>query len=225
MNDPDPMARAFDDLAGSYDDAYHDEVARRLVALIAPSPDESVADVACGTGAVALSVAASRPAAGPGARSAPATPRASAEPTAPAILAVDLSAGMVAAGRARADRLGYAAAIEWRVASAVPLPVADAVLDVVMCASSLHFLGRAALADWRRVLRPGGRCGFTLPVASTFRPGGVFAGLVATDLALPETEPDAVALARAAGFTDARAREATVGSRRVILTVATSPGA
>ena len=58
MTQPDQrMAQAFDDLAGSYDDAYHDEVARALVAFAAPTATESVADVACGTGAVAIAVA------------------------------------------------------------------------------------------------------------------------------------------------------------------------
>ncbi|GIH17252.1 class I SAM-dependent methyltransferase [Rugosimonospora africana] len=203
MSDSDRLARAFDGLADQYDDAYHDEVAQALVEFVAPTGGESVADVACGTGAVALAVARTRPA----------------QPT--PVLAVDISAGMVAAGRARADRLGLSGAIGWRVGSAVPLPAPDGSLDVVLCASSLHFLGTRALVDWRRVLRPGGRCGFTLPVASQFRPGGVFAELVG-DLRMPETAGEACALAEAAGFVDAVARERSAGSRRVFLVRATS---
>jgi SAM-dependent methyltransferase len=162
----------------------------------------AVADVACGTGAVALAVARSRPGG-----SAP-------------VLAVDISAGMVAAGRARAKESGLVDAIDWRVGPAVPLPVADASLDVVLCASSLHFLGARALADWRRVLRTGGRPGFTPPVASGFRPSGTFAGLVAPDLRLPRTAADACELARVAGFPDGHARVITVGSREVVLVTA-----
>ncbi|WP_214410111.1 class I SAM-dependent methyltransferase [Sphaerisporangium fuscum] len=198
------MAEAFDELAGGYDDDHHDEIAHALLELVAPGEDGEIADVACGTGAVALAVAGNR------------------RPGASPILAVDLSEGMVAAGRARAVRLGRAQAIDWRVGPAVPLPVADGSLDLVLCASSLHFLGMRALTDWRRALRPGGRVGFTLPVASQFRPSGTFAALVATDLPLPRTSEDAVALATAAGFTEADAREITVGSRSVVLTVATS---
>ncbi|HEY2672534.1 MAG TPA: methyltransferase domain-containing protein [Rugosimonospora sp.] len=204
MGDPDRLAEAFDAVAGGYDDAYHDHVARALVELVAPAGDESVADVACGTGAVALTIARQRP------------------PTGPAVLAVDISAEMVAAGRARAERLGRPVAVDWRVGPAVPLPVPDGVVDVILCASSLHFLGTGAIVDWRRALRPGGRCGFTLPVASLFRAGGVFADLVAADLPLPETEQEACALAGDTGFVDAAARTIAVGSRRVILIMATN---
>ncbi|QMU73167.1 class I SAM-dependent methyltransferase [Streptacidiphilus sp. P02-A3a] len=200
-------AQAFDALAGDYDDAYHDRIARALVAFVAPAPAESVADVACGTGAVALAVAAVR----------------AAHPGGAPVLALDLSPGMVAAGRARAARLAPAGAIDWRVAPALPLPVADAGLDVVLCASSLHFLGRPALADWLRVLRPGGRVGFTLPLTVGFHPGGAFAELLATDLALPDTAADAAALAQASGFTAAAARTVTVGARTVALVRARKP--
>jgi ubiquinone/menaquinone biosynthesis C-methylase UbiE len=200
------MAQAFDELAESYDDDHHDEIARALLALVGtPADEDEIADVACGSGAAALAIARTR--------SSGATP----------VLAVDLSAGMVAAGRARAVRLGCEHAIDWRIGPAVPLPVADAALDLVVCASSLHFLGRPALSDWRRALRPGGRAGFTLPVASQFRPSGPFAALVAADLPLPRTAEEALALATAAGFVDVDTRVIAVGSRSVVLTVATNP--
>jgi ubiquinone/menaquinone biosynthesis C-methylase UbiE len=201
------MAQAFDELSGRYDDAYHDEIARALIGFVAPLPGESVVDVASGTGAVALAVAQDRVARGGGAP----------------VLAVDLSAGMVKAGRERAARLGLTSAITWIVADAVPLPVADRSMDVLLCASSLHFLGSRALDDWLRVLRPGGRAGFTMPVASQFRPGGVFADLVATDLRLPETAEDARRLADNAGFSHAAARTMTVGARTVVLVTGEAP--
>jgi ubiquinone/menaquinone biosynthesis C-methylase UbiE len=163
------MAQAFDELADSYDDDHHDVIARALIALVMPAREDRIADVACGSGAVALAVAQTRP------------------PAVTPILAVDLSAKMIAAGRARAEQLGHDRAIEWRVEAAVPLPVADSGLDLILCASSLHFLGIRALSDWRRALRPGGRVGFTLPMASRFRPSGRFADLVADDLPLPQT--------------------------------------
>ncbi|MFB9839611.1 class I SAM-dependent methyltransferase [Actinoallomurus acaciae] len=207
VTDPARMAQAFDDLAEGYDDDHHDEVARALLALVgAPAEKDRIADVACGSGAAALAMARTR--------SRAATP----------VLAVDLSAGMITAGRARAARLGRGHAVDWRVGPAVSLPVADAVLDLVVCASSLHFLGVRALPDWRRALRPGGRAGFTLPVASRFRPSGLFADLVAADLPLPHTAEDALTLATATGFVDADAHVFTVGSRPVVLTVATNPG-
>ncbi|GAA1179228.1 class I SAM-dependent methyltransferase [Kitasatospora gansuensis] len=202
------MARAFDALSGDYDDAHHDEIARSLTAWAAPTPAESVADVACGTGAVALAVAAGRKnGTGGGGH----------------LLAIDLSAGMVTAGQLRAERAGLAATIDWRVAPAVPLPVPDGSLDVILCASSLHFLGARALTDWLRALRPGGRVGFTLPVASQFRPSGAFAQLVAPDLQLPETAEDGRRLAAAAGLTDPVARVLDVGSRSVVLVLGRAP--
>ncbi|MFJ7159188.1 class I SAM-dependent methyltransferase [Streptomyces sp. NPDC101118] len=198
------MAAAFDGLAEAYDDAHHDGIARALVGWLAPGGGEAVADVACGTGAVALAVVAA------GGGEVP-------------VLAVDLSAGMVAAGRARGERAGVGGAVDWRVGPAVPLPVADGALDVVLCASSLHFLGAAALDDWLRAVRPGGRVGFTLPVASRFRPGGVFAELVAGDLGLPETAEDGCRLAAAAGFAGPAGRLLSVGDRAVVMVRARVP--
>ena len=203
------MAEAFDHLSGSYDDPHHDRIARALVAFVAPTAAESVADAACGTGAAALAASGAggsgTGAAGP-------------------VLAVDLSPGMVAAGRARAARLGLAGAVDWRVAPAIPLPVPDGSLDLVLCASSLHFLGAAALADWLRALRPGGRVGFTLPLAGGFHPRGVFAELLAADLALPADADQARTLARDAGFIEPDARVVTADARAVVLVRARTPG-
>jgi len=200
------MTQAFDELAGAYDHEHHDAVARALLEFMGLPLDGRSADVACGGGAAALALAETRAAGRP----------ADASQAAP-ILAVDLSAEMIATGRARAQQAGHAAAIDWRIGSALPLPVDDGTLDLIVCASSLHFLGTAALADWRRALRQGARAGFTVPTAGTFRPRGTFAQLVATDLTLPADEREASRLAADAGFADARARVATVGTREVAL--------
>ncbi|MBO2463448.1 class I SAM-dependent methyltransferase [Actinomadura violacea] len=204
MSDSARMAEAFGELAGTYDHDHHDAIARALLELAPPAPGDAVADVACGAGAVALQVAARLRAA-------------------PTVLAVDLSPDMIAVGKARAERQGRADAIDWRAAPAVPLPVPDASLDLILCASSLHFLGMRALADWRRALRPGGRIGFTLPVASRFRPSGVFADLVAQDLYLPEDPEQACSLATSAGFTDPSAQTIALGPRAVTATTAKNP--
>ncbi|MBM4792989.1 class I SAM-dependent methyltransferase [Streptomyces sioyaensis] len=200
------LAGAFDELADSYDHRHHEEIARALIAWVAPGAADAVADVACGAGAVARQLARSRP------------------ETAPPVLAVDLSPGMVAVGRARAAGLERATAIDWRVADAVPLPVADRSLDVVLCASSLHFLGRRAPADWRRALRPGGRVGFTLPLATHFRPSERFSGHLARDVPLPHTAREASVWAAECGFTDAASRVLVLGTRRVVVTSAREPG-
>ncbi len=171
------MTRAFDELAGAYDHEHHDAVARALLEFMGSPMGGRAADVACGGGAAALALAETRAAGRP----------ADASQAAP-ILAVDLSPEMIAAGRARAGRAGYAEAIDWRIESALPLPVDDGTLDLIVCASSLHFLGTAALADWQRALRRGGRAGFTVPTAGSFQPRGTFAQFVAADLPLPADE-------------------------------------
>ncbi|MFF2810365.1 class I SAM-dependent methyltransferase [Streptomyces sp. NPDC058000] len=199
------LAGAFDDLADSYDHRHHEEIARALIAWVVPGAADAVADVACGAGAVARQLAPNRP------------------ETARPILAIDLSPGMVAVGRALATGPGGDAAIDWRVADAVPLPVAAHSLDVVLCASSLHFLGRRALADWRRALRPGCRVGFTLPLATHFRPSERFSRHVADDVPLPHTAQEASEWTATCGFTGVDSRIHVLGTRRVVVTSATSP--
>ncbi|WP_042410004.1 class I SAM-dependent methyltransferase [Streptacidiphilus carbonis] len=199
------LARAFDDLADSYDHGHHEAVARALIALVEPGADDVVADVACGAGAVALQLAQHR--------------QAAARP----VLAVDLSPGMVAAGKIRAASLGVEGAVDWRVTDAVPLPVGDHCVDVVFCASSLHFLGRPALADWHRALRPGGRVGFTLPLATHFRASKDFAQHLAHDVPLPESAEEARIWAASYGWTNVASRVHAFGTRRVVLVCASSP--
>lgn len=195
------MARAFDELADDYDDDHHDKLARALVELAEPAAGDRIADVACGNGAVALAVAERLPGL-----------------TVP-IVAVDVSPGMIAAGRARAERLEHAGAIDWRVGTALPLPVPDASLDLVFCSSALQFMGAGALADWHRALEPGGRAAFTLPVASLYNPSGSFADLVARDLPLPATPEETRDLITNAGFTDPRVHQ----HDRVFLALAVRP--
>lgn len=222
---PERMAHAFDELAPGYDHAHHDAVAGALLAFAGPSYLGAAADVACGGGAVALALlrlrraeAALEDVAAGGAGGV-----VGAGGTAGAgggrVLAVDLAPRMIAVGRARAAREGLGEAIEWQVGSALPLPVPDMSLDLVLCASSLHFLGAAALQDWRRVLREGGRAAFTLPLASAFRASGAFAELVAEDLTLPSDAASARALALEAGFADARAVVEEVNGRQIALVV------
>lgn len=205
MSETATLAGVFDELADSYDHGHHEEIARALIDWVEPGAVSAVADVACGAGAVAVELARRRPG------------------SAPAVLAVDLSPGMVEAGRRRAAGPVAGAAIDWRVGDAVPLPVPDRSLDVVLCASSLHFLGRRALDDWLRALRPGGRAGFSLPLATHFRPSERFARHLAADVPLPRTAEEASAWVSACGFTGAASRVLDLGTRRVALTVASSP--
>ncbi|SFQ04335.1 Methyltransferase domain-containing protein [Amycolatopsis arida] len=192
----DSAAELFDGLAATYDgDDYHRIVAERLVDGV-PVPAgagtgsdggpntllDRVLDIATGTGEAAFAAVRRL-----GARH---------------VLAVDIAPGMIAEARAKASTRDPDRRIEWRVAPGVPAPVTPASVDLVLCASALHFLGTAALVDWRRVLRPGGRVAFTLPCASTFAASGAAAALLAPDLRPPATAGEAAASAATAGFTE-----------------------
>lgn len=198
----------FDDLAPGYDDdRFHETVAEALVrGLPTAASPQLVLDVATGTGAAAFAALRHLDARG--------------------LVGVDISAAMIERARVRAVREDAGRRIEWQVGQAVPAPVPDGVADVVLCASALHFLGKAALRDWLRVLRQGGRVAFTLPPAETFRPSGAFAEVVATDLPLPQDTDQAAAVATAAGFEQASATRLDVTGERprsVFLVHASAP--
>ena len=104
---------------------------------------ERVLDVACGTGVVA---------------------RAAAERVGRTgrVAGVDINAAML--GVARALPAGAGASIGWVQGSALSLPFAEAVHDVVLCQLGLQFVPDrpAALAQIRRVLVPRGRLGLNV---------------------------------------------------------------
>ncbi len=116
---------------------------RALLDLAAPGPADVVLDAGTGTGALLAELAAR-----------PGAPR--------RVLGVDASAAMLA-------RVG-ALPEGWRVAraDATRLPVADGTVDLATAAYLLHVLDAparaAALAELRRVLRPGGRLACVTPL-------------------------------------------------------------
>lgn len=200
-------AGLFDGIAAHYDeDTFHGLVADALVDGLGLRAPERVLDVATGTGVAAFAVLRLEPG---------------------EVLAIDISPGMIAQAEKKAATHDPGRLITWQVASAVPSPVEDEGADAVLCASSLHFLGAAALRDWLRVLRPGGRVAFSLPLASAFRPSEAFAAIVPTDLKLPETEDEAAELASEAGFTDVTVKRVDVATpdriRSVFVVHATRP--
>ncbi|SMC88239.1 class I SAM-dependent methyltransferase [Kibdelosporangium aridum] len=194
----------FDEIAAGYDDdLFHQVVAEKLVNGVADAPQpELVLDVATGTGAAAFAALQHL-----GARS---------------VVALDLSAKMIDRARAKAAVQDPSGKITWHVGPAVPAPVPAASTDLVVCASSLHFLGTEALKDWLRVLKPAGRLAFSMPLAGTFNPSPAFASLVANDVSLPSSESEAAAIALHAGYENVVAHRLEVSSRVVFLVYATS---
>jgi demethylmenaquinone methyltransferase/2-methoxy-6-polyprenyl-1,4-benzoquinol methylase len=116
-----------------------------MVAVLKPRPGQRLLDVAGGTGDIALRalpcLVPHENAAGGGA------------------VVCDVSEAMLAIGRARAVDEGILDGIEWMCADAERLPVADRSVDLYTIGFGLRNVTRipSALAEARRVLKPGGR--------------------------------------------------------------------
>ncbi|PSK89429.1 O-methyltransferase/aklanonic acid methyltransferase [Murinocardiopsis flavida] len=143
------VAAVYSRCAPNYDTgvAYFRVFGQRLVDLVAPAPGERVLDVAAGRGACLFPAAR---AVGPGG----------------AVHGVDLSTSMVAHLRAdiSAEGVGHASAA---LMDAQALDVPAGSYDAAVCAFALFLMPdpRAAAAGMLRALRPGGRCGVSVPAA------------------------------------------------------------
>lgn len=166
---------------------------RRLVEVVGVGPGQRVLDVATGRGAVLV----------------PAAERVGATGE---VIGIDLAEGMVGAANDEVARRRISATV--RVMDAERLDFPDASFDRVLCGFGVMFfpdLSRA-LAEFRRVLRPGGRLG-----VSTWRVGqAADLGAVLTQMGVAGTGSDIAAfqdpgvLERVlveAGFVDVRVRE------------------
>ncbi|MGF1482547.1 MAG: class I SAM-dependent methyltransferase [Cyanophyceae cyanobacterium] len=100
------------------------------------SPADVVLDVACGTGEFERLLLSHHPE--------------------QQMVGVDISENMLREAR---QKLPGAAPVSFRVASVTELPLSDRCFDVVVCASSFHYFEKPtiALAEIKRVLKPGGR--------------------------------------------------------------------
>jgi ubiquinone/menaquinone biosynthesis C-methylase UbiE len=171
--------------------------AAELITRASLKPGCSVLDVASGLGPVARLAAQ---AAGPGGR----------------VVASDISAAMLSAAAARPHGPGWAA-IEYLQCPASDIAAGDDSFDVVLCQHGLQFFPdrAAAIAEMRRVARPGGTA-----VMSTWAAGhplGLFGPMVEALQETGMTEPfpqafaagsyclgvaDLAGLLQAAGFRD-----------------------
>ena len=115
-----------------------------MVALLKPRPGQRLLDVAAGTGDIALRVLPHL------------TQKDAAEGEA---VICDVSEAMLAIGRARALDRGILTGIEWLCADAERIPVADRSIDLYTIGFGLRNVTHIeeALAEARRVLKPGGR--------------------------------------------------------------------
>ena len=154
----------------------------RTIALAHLVPGESVLEVGCGTGEMAMRARA---------RSGPRG----------AVAGIDPSLEMIAVARRKAARAKLD--IDYRVASVEALPFADATFDVVLSSLMMHHLPEdlkpRALAEIRRVLKPGGR----LLVVDLTEPTSRLGRLAPVWLAhrrLPGDVRDLPGLLEAAGF-------------------------
>ncbi len=117
------------------------DVRDRIIELAQPRPEDVVDDVGAGTGLLSLALA----------------------PKVSRVWAIDIAAGMTEYLTAKAASAGLDN-IETVTASAVSLPLVDASADLAVSNYCFHHLPddgkERALAEIRRVLRPGGRLVF-----------------------------------------------------------------
>jgi ubiquinone/menaquinone biosynthesis C-methylase UbiE len=151
------IAAAFNDRARTYARGdWHRRYAERLVELAGLRPGWRVVDAGTGTGFAAF---AARRVVGRAGR----------------VVGVDISSEMVARARAATSGAGPSNVFLAR-ADATQLPLSSGSVDAVICSAALLYMPvDAALAEWRRILRPGGLVGFSTmqrdnpPSAALFR--------------------------------------------------------
>ena len=115
----------------------NDEAAMRLLLdALALGPDETVLDVACGPGIVAVAVA----------------------PHAREVVGVDLTPEMIELADRRCAKAGITNA-RFEIGDVTKLPYADGEFTRVVCRYALHHMGdpRAVVGEMARVCAPGGR--------------------------------------------------------------------
>lgn len=141
-----------------------------VIAVLREQGSRRIADIACGTGIMA--------------------DRIQRELHPDEVYGVDMAEGMLAQARARS------AAVQWLTGPAEALPFDDGVLDAVVTTSAFHFFDQpAALADFHRVLRPGG-----VVAVTTFAPEGGLSRLTSASPAHAPSPKEMRALFSGAGL-------------------------
>ena len=128
------------------------------------------------------------------------------------LISSDFSSEMIEVARRRADELGLAN-VEHRVIDAEEIPLEDDAVDGVLCRFGFMLMPDpgAALAETRRVLRPGGRLALAVWSTAKRNPWAAIAGRILAELGLsPPPEPGAPGMFVLAD--DARLRELLEGA-------------
>jgi len=138
----DSVARRYDLMNDLMSGGIHRLWKRAMIDWLHPRSGQHVIDVAGGTGDIAFRIL-DRTRADGGAR----------------VTVIDLTPAMVAVGRDRAIDRGCLSGIDWVAGDAEALPVADMAADAYTIAFGLRNVTHIeqALAEARRVLKPGGR--------------------------------------------------------------------
>ncbi len=149
------VARLFDTLVEGYDRAalrFFPFAADRLAQRLTPRSGEKILDIATGTGAVAVAVAQRLNGGG-------------------RVMAVDISERMLDRAYANVRRMALHN-IDIHPMDAMALEFRNDYFDAVTCSFGLFFMPDmlAALREWRRVLRPGGRMLITVFGTDAFQP-------------------------------------------------------
>ena len=121
----------------------------RFIQQLGLSTDKKLLDVACGAGGPALNIAGK---------------------TGCSVVGIDIHEQAIAAAKALAEQIGLQNRAEFRTANASErLPFSDCEFDAITCIDAInHMPDRpGVLADWARVLKPGGRLLFTDPITVT----------------------------------------------------------
>lgn len=139
------VRKMFDDISPRYDFLNHflsfgidRRWRRKVVAVLSDRPPRLILDVASGTADLAIAMAALKP---------------------DTINGIDLSAGMLEAGKRKAERAGLGNLIALQTGDAEHIPFPDATFDAVTVAFGVRNFENLArgLNEMYRVLKPGGR--------------------------------------------------------------------
>jgi ubiquinone/menaquinone biosynthesis C-methylase UbiE len=180
-------------------------VRERLIRDLAPQPGETVLELGAGTGETGFEAAAML---GDGGR----------------LVSTDFSRDMVEVARRRGSELGLGN-VDYRVIDAERIELDSGSVDGVLCQSAYMLVAdpAAALAETRRVLRPGGRLALSVWGAPERNPWASIGGMILVERGhMPPPEPEAPgvfsmasaertrALLERAGFSSVRTAEVPV---------------